>query len=95
MKPTAPDPVLWTDDTEWHGFRFAGRWLVGPDGDRMTPHRLRGLLWRDAMELRRAGYASRRAAEAGKIASGRQRTVKVLVIDIATVRDRYSGQAAG
>jgi hypothetical protein len=80
---------------EWCGFRFTGRWLIGPDGDRITPHRLNGLLWRDQMELRRAGYASRRKAEAAKVASGRQRTVKVVIVELADVRDRYTGQTAG
>src|SRR5690606_8458146 len=51
----------------WNGWRWTenGRYLVSPDGDHMTAERLRGLAWRDAMELRRAGYASRRKAEAG------------------------------
>lgn len=84
-----------SDHPEWLGFRFAGRWLIGPDGDRITPDRLRGLLWRDAMELRRAGYASRRAAEAAKIASGRQRLVKVVVVELGELRERYSGTTAG
>jgi len=45
----------------WQGWRFSasGRHLIGPDGDRITPQRLAGLLWRDTMELRRAGLNKR------------------------------------
>lgn len=52
------------------GWRIAGNYLVSPDGDRMTPERLKGLVWRDSMELRLAGYASRRKAEAAKTVCG-------------------------
>lgn len=36
----------------WNGWRFAGRELVSPEGDRIAPERLRGLLWREAGEKR-------------------------------------------
>lgn len=32
---------------------MAGRELVSPDGDRITPERLRGLIWRLRAEARR------------------------------------------
>lgn len=35
---------------DWAGWRLAGRWLVSPDGDRITPERLRGLLFRESSE---------------------------------------------
>lgn len=54
---------------EWHGWRQRGRYLVSDNGQRMTLERLRGLLWRDELELRRKGYASRRAAELGRRAA--------------------------
>ncbi|HJR73606.1 MAG TPA: DUF3653 domain-containing protein [Luteimonas sp.] len=79
--------ILTDTPPEWRGFRFAGRYLVTPDGDRMTPQRLRGLAWRDAMELRRAGFASRRRAEAGTGAR-----VKVIVVDLQDYR--HNGIAA-
>lgn len=50
---------------DWNGWRFAGRFLVSPDGERMTARRLDGLLWRDGQELRLSGYASRLQAERG------------------------------
>lgn len=50
-------------EDEWYGWRLRGRHLVSEDGQRMTVERLRGLMWRDKMELRLKGYTSRRAAE--------------------------------
>jgi len=35
--------------------RLRGRHLVSEDGQRMTVERLRGLMWRDKMELRLKG----------------------------------------
>ena len=49
--------------------------------------RLRGLMWRDKMELRLQGYASRRAAEEARRAAHRPK-VKVLVIDLGEYRHR-------
>jgi hypothetical protein len=74
-------------DGEWYGWRLRGRHLVSDDGQRMTPERMRGLMWRDKMELRRAGFASRRAAEQAKAAANRQ-LVKVVVIDLGSYRLR-------
>ena len=74
----------------WHGWRLRGRHLVSPDGERITAERLSGLLWRDQLELRRAGYASRRRAEAARC--DRQR-VKVVVVELAELR--CQGVAAG
>lgn len=74
-------------EDEWYGWRLRGRHLVSEDGQRMTIERLRGLMWRDKMELRLAGYASRRAAEEAKRAASRPK-VKVLVIDLGEYRHR-------
>lgn len=38
----------------WTGWRMAGRVLVSPDGDRISPERLRGLLFRESLEKRKA-----------------------------------------
>ena len=60
---------------------MAGADLVALDGQRINVQRMKGLLWRDSMELRRAGFASRRRAErAGP-------KVKVLVIDLKEYRE--------
>lgn len=37
----------------WTGWRMAGRVLVSPDGDRIAPERLRGLMFREALQKRR------------------------------------------
>ncbi|MGO4222202.1 hypothetical protein AB4Y64_10160 [Lysobacter sp. TAF61] len=50
-------------EDDWYGWGLRGRHLVSEDGQRMTIERLRGLMWRDKMKLRRAGYANRRKAE--------------------------------
>ncbi len=79
----------------WTGWRWTenGRYLVSPDGDHMTAERLRGLAWRDAMELRRAGYASRRKAEAGTRARQYGVKVKVVIVELDDWRDRHFGRA--
>lgn len=71
---------------EWHGWRIRGRWLIDPDGQRIPLNRLRGLLWRDELELRRAGYESRKRAEAGRIGAAYRPRVRVVVIDLAEYR---------
>ena len=51
-----------------------------------------GLAWRDEMELRRAGFASRRRAEKA-VRHGAK--VKVIIVDLADWQTRYFGRAAG
>ena len=74
-------------EDDWYGWRLRGRHLVSDDGQRMTIERLRGLMWRDKMELRLAGYASRRAAEADRRAT-HQSKIKVVIMDLAEYRHR-------
>ena len=62
-------------EDEW--WRLRGRHLVSDDGQRMTVERLRGLMWRDKMELRLKGFANRRAAEEARRAASRQQLVKL------------------
>lgn len=78
---------------QWQGWRFSasGRHLIGPDGDRITPQRLAGLLWRDSMELRRAGLKSRRETEKPV----RRGPVKVVIVDLADWHARNVGSRAG
>lgn len=77
------------------GWSLRGNYLVSPNGDRMTPERLAGLAWRDQMELRLAGYASRRKAEAGTRRAGQRQIVKVVVVDLGDFRERHFGRSAG
>lgn len=69
-------------DEDWLGWRLRGRYLVSPDGQRITRERLVGLLFRDELELRRAGFASRRCAEQNR----GHTLVKVVVVELAEVR---------
>lgn len=78
---------------EWHGWRVRGRYLVSADGQRIPRERLIGLLFRDANELRLAGFESRRKAEANARAKSRGFKVKVVVIDLGEYREH--GLAAG
>ena len=69
-------------DQDWLGWRLRGRYLISPDGQRITRERLAGLLFRDELELRRAGFASRRRAEQNR----GQTLVKVVVVRLAELR---------
>jgi hypothetical protein len=68
----------------WEGWRVRGRDLVAPDGQRIPARRLEGLLWREAMELRRAGFASRKKAETARRNS---QMVKVVVVQLGDYLD--------
>jgi len=48
----------------WEGWRLAGRDLVAPDRQRISPERLRGLLVRQALEERLAKAKVRRKSDA-------------------------------
>jgi hypothetical protein len=75
---------------DWYGYRLRDHWLVAPDGQRISRTRLEGVLWRDAMELRLAGFSSRRRAEADRRS---KQAVKVVTVQLADVR--IDGRAAG
>lgn len=62
----------WPD--AWTGWRFtsAGSQLVSPDGDRVTPERLRRLLWRQAQEARAAARRTREQRFAGVVCAFRR-----------------------
>ena len=77
---------------EWSGWRFSGRYLITPTGEKIHQRRVEGFAFREYLELRRAGYASRRAAEAAKRSSGRQ-LVKVVIVALDDYR--ANGLAAG
>jgi hypothetical protein len=68
----------------WQGYRVRGNELVAPDGQRIHRRRLEGLLWRDSQELRLAGFASRRKAEATRKA---EQLVKVVVVPLSQYMD--------
>lgn len=71
----------------WDGWRFtdAGRYLVF-DGHYITQERLKGLLWRDRMQLIADGYSSRAKADRGKTRNGIRPRVKVVIVDLDEYR---------
>lgn len=86
--------AIQTDVPEpWSGWHFSasGRHLISPERHRITPERLQGILWRDSMELRRAGLRSRREAEK-RVSQG---CVKVVVVELADWQARHFGSRAG
>lgn len=75
----------------FEGWRVAGNYLVSPDGQRITKGRLEGIMWRDAQELRLAGFVSRRKAENGKRRFG-SGTIKVVVVPVIDWFERRFGR---
>jgi hypothetical protein len=63
----------------WQGWRLAGRWLVTPDGVRLSPERVRGLAWRQDAEARRDAAKARNATQ--------DQLVRVVVVRLSDVRD--------
>lgn len=94
-RPKAPKilQILTAMPPEWSGWQIRGNYLVTPTGEKIHKRRVEGMAFREHLELRRAGFASRRAAEAGK--SGRQYgpRVKVVIVDLQDYR--ANGLAAG
>jgi len=95
LNPAAPQIVEIRTDVPlaWAGWSFSanGKHLVSPDRDRITPERLAGIMWRDSMELRRAGLRSRREAET----KARRGPVKVVIVELADWHAQHFGTRAG
>jgi hypothetical protein len=72
----------------WDGWRLADRFLISPDGDRITPERLRGLLWRQAADARINGARNRREAR-------RRPLVKILRVEQPDPHRNALGSSAG
>ena len=62
---------------EWAGWRMAGRCLVSPDGDRISPERLRGILF----------------AESGRQRIQKRRVESRPVLLSLPARERFAGSA--
>lgn len=75
----------------WQGWRVRGRELVAPHGQRIPVRRLQGLLWREEMELRSAGFASRKKAESAR---RNAQLVKVVVVHLGDYLDGCAIAAA-
>ncbi|MCC6756733.1 MAG: hypothetical protein IT474_02055 [Arenimonas sp.] len=55
---------------DWNGWKFRGRDLVSPDGERISPERLRGILYKekaDKSKRHAAAVAAGNAQEPGRI----------------------------
>lgn len=63
---------------DWLGWKQRGRYLVAPDGQRISPERMRGIMWRLDAEARRDAARARNAKR--KVSQGQ---VKVVVVDLA------------
>lgn len=64
----------------WTGWRMAGRNLVSPDGDRINPRRLAGILWAENLRARSARVKNSQSRE-------------TLAIATLQARERFSGSA--
>lgn len=72
----------------WHGWRFAHDRLICPEGRRISPERLQGLLWRQEAEARRDAARARKKR-------GQQEVVTVLRIRQADWHRERFGTVAG
>jgi hypothetical protein len=79
------------DLTEWYGWKQRGRYLVSPEGDRLTLERMKGIAWRLDMEARLSAARNRNASR--KAVS--QGLVKVVVVDLADWHAQRFGSRAG
>lgn len=76
---------------DWLGWKQRGRWLVSPAGDRISPERMKGVLWRLQQEERLTAARNRNASRKAV----RQQLVKVVVVDLAYWRAQRFGSRAG
>lgn len=70
---------------DWAGWRLRGRWLISPEGDRINPQRLRGLLFRESNEKRRH--------KAGKQSGLQGASAKVRQLQPKRIDNREPGSA--
>lgn len=74
---------------DWLGWKQRRRYLVSPDGQRISPERMRGIMRLDA-EARRDAARTRNAK--AKVLQG---PVKVVVVELADWHARHFGSRAG
>ncbi len=75
---------------DWLGWKQRGRYLVAPDGQRISPERMRGIMWRLDAEARRDAARTRNVK--AKVSQG---PVKVVVVELADWHARHFGSRAG
>ena len=76
---------------EWYGWKQRGRYLVSPEGDKLTLERMKGIAWRLDMEARLSAARNRNASR--KAVS--QGLVKVVVVELADWHAQRFGSRAG
>lgn len=76
---------------DWLGWKQRGHWLVSPAGDRISPERMKGVLWRLQQEERLTAARNRNASRKAV----RQQLVKVVVVDLADWQAQRFGSRAG
>lgn len=76
---------------EWYGWKQRGRYLVSPEGDKLTLERMKGIAWKLHMESRLSN-AKARNANRKAVARG---VCKVVVIDLADWQALRFGSRAG
>lgn len=74
----------------WAGWRMAGKDLVAPDGARISPTRMRGILFRMEAEQRLERARTRNALQAER----HRELVKVVVVDLGDWKRRHFGSSA-
>ena len=72
---------------EWRGWRMAGKELVSPKGDRLSPRRIQGMIWSQKMD------EARQSARVNKT-KREQSLVKVVVVQLADWQHKHLGRIA-
>jgi len=74
----------------WAGWRMAGKDLVAPDGTRVSPTRMRGVLFRIEAEERLQRARIRNASRKER----HRELVKVVIVDLGDWKRRHFGTSA-
>ena len=72
---------------DWEGWRMAGKELVSPKGERISPSRLEGLIWSTRADDIRQSARIRKSKR-------QQSLVKVVVVQLADWHNKHFGRSA-
>ena len=67
---------------DWAGWKLRGKWLISPDGERINPLRLRGILFREDGEKRVSIATRRRSGLQGVVVELREGFRKTILAEI-------------
>lgn len=76
---------------DWLGWKQRGRWLVSPSGERISPERMKGILWRQQQEEHLSAARNRNSSRKAV----RRQMVKVVVVDLQDWHAQRFGTRAG